>query len=116
MRILAVIAAAAVLGIATVAPANTTDGPPDGTCGAIEQHRAGTEDQQVAVPDMGYYQERLMALSDRLRAGNLSQQDQMQIGEDLSRMAEAMEYQDMLGTSEHPDMGMPADQGGSDTE
>lgn len=119
MRVLALIAAAAVLSVAAVAPAHTMGGEPvgsagDGMGGMMEQHRAMMEEHHGAMPDMWYYQERLMALSERLRSGNLSQQDQIQIGEDLSRMAEAMEYQDVIGMSGHADMGMSVDE--DDTE
>lgn len=116
MRVFAVIAAAAVLCIAAVAPAHTTGyGQGDNGSEAIDDmrdHRAMMEEHHgVMIPDMGYYQERLMALSDRLRAGDLSRQDQIQMGEDLSRMAEAMEHHDIIGMSGSADMGMSADDG-----
>jgi hypothetical protein len=116
MSVLAAIAAAAVIMFAAVAPAHTMGDEQGGAGGGnvggmMDHHRAMMEEHHGAIPDMGYYQERLMTLAERLKSGNLSQQDQIQMGEDLSQMAEAMEYHDMIGMSEDRDMGMSEDDG-----
>jgi len=57
----------------------------------MPNHEEMMEQHHGAMSNMGVYQQKLMSMAEQLRGGNVSPQDQVQMGEDLSQMAEMME-------------------------